>query len=117
MTTKPLFEQLLIAVAPAVTKYHLDLQLSDKSEQESEFLLHPDTGRFIAEDAIDIAHAIMEELEAEKESPRKAKVKAAVKKEGAEMSETKKASATKASNGSAAKTKAAPAKTKAVSSK
>ena len=75
-TNKDLLEKAVLAVAPAVAKYHLDLQLSNKSGGESDFILDPDSARFIAEDSLDIAKAIIAELEAK---PEPAKISEAAK--------------------------------------
>lgn len=66
MKNRLLFEKLMVAVAPAVTKYHLELQLSNKGKGESDFIMHGDTARYIAEDCSDIAKALVNEMERER---------------------------------------------------
>lgn len=63
MKNRLLFEKVMLSVAPAVTKYHLELQLNSKGKGESDFIMHRDTARYIAEDCADIARTLVEEME------------------------------------------------------
>ena len=72
MKNRLLFEKVMLSIAPAVTKYHLDLQLDSKQKGESDFIMHRDTARYIAEDCTDIARTIVEEVERQKEQSRSA---------------------------------------------
>jgi hypothetical protein len=70
MKNRLLFEKMVLAVAPAVAKYHLNLQLTNKVKGESDFIMHPDTARYIAEDCSDIAAAMVREMENAREQGR-----------------------------------------------
>jgi len=63
MKNRLLYEKMMLALAPAVAKYHLNLQLSNKVKGDSDFIMHPDTARYIAEDCSDIASAMINEIE------------------------------------------------------
>lgn len=67
MKNRLLFEKVMLSVAPAVTKYHLELQLNSKGKGESDFIMHRDTARYIAEDCADIARTMVEEMEMQRE--------------------------------------------------
>lgn len=72
MKNRLLFEKIVQSIAPAVTKYHLELQLKSKTRDESEFSLHRETPRYIAEDCSDIAKAIVNELEQTRDKTKQA---------------------------------------------
>lgn len=74
MKNRLLFEKIVQSIAPAVTSYHLELQLKNKTRDESQFTLHRDTSRYIAEDCADIAKAIVSELEQTRDRSRQASV-------------------------------------------
>jgi hypothetical protein len=74
MKNRLLFEKIVQSIAPAVTQYHMELQLKNKKRDESEFTLHRETPRFIAEDCTDIAMAIVNELEQTRNQSKKATV-------------------------------------------
>jgi hypothetical protein len=83
MKNRLLLEKIMLSVAPAVTKYHLDLQLQNKSKGESDFTMHRDTSRYIAEDCSEIAAAIVEEIEKGRAKPKPSKAPVAATAEAA----------------------------------
>lgn len=74
MKNRLLFEKIVQSIAPAVTSYHLELQLKNKTRDESQFTLHRDTSRYIAEDCSDIARAIVNELEQNRDRAKQASI-------------------------------------------
>jgi hypothetical protein len=63
MKNQQLITELFKSIAPAVTKFHLDLQLSSKTRDDSEYSVSTRTIQYIAEDTMDIALELAEELE------------------------------------------------------
>lgn len=97
---------MLLAIAPAVAKYHLNLQLSRKEKGESDFIMHPDTARYIAEDCSDIAEAMVMEIENNREKERSRKLPASASRVIPSLGEDRDIEIKTKGNGSASKSTA-----------
>ncbi len=83
MKNRLLFEKVMLSVAPAVAKYHLELQLNSKGKGESDFIMHRDTARYIAEDCADNARTLVEEMEQQRQKSNMPARKARMEENGA----------------------------------